>query len=274
MRHSYAKFRHSYAQPRHSYAKFRHTYANFRHSYARPHHSNANFRHLYAIVVVVSSSSSVAVQFLLSLLVTSNLDLFVRTMTTALHVGACCDYPNTIIYTGVGRDFVEVYEWQRYWPLGGLVWPFDSMTRRPGYLPLDYNGLHCHLLASGRPYWVGRVFKGNGGLDLHIQFQGGTRVYHLRLEYPGPLIDSGAADDCYPRPRDWYMAMRARYRGLSWVAAEYYDTFPDLQPVTSASSAMAADPLWAPGEEEDGSNAIMLYQTGVTDERDVSDGLR
>ena len=196
-------------------------------------------------------------------------------MTTAYcHVAALCDGRKTIIYSGVGRHLVEVFEWQRYWPLGALVWPFDSMTRRPGYLPLDYDGLLYYLLSSGQPYWIGRVFKGYGGLDMHILVHGGCRVYHLRLEYPGPVVDSGAADDSYPGPRDWYMAARARYRGQSWATADYYDTFPDLQPVTSASSAMAADPLWVPGEEDDESDAIMLAYTGVTDERDVPDGLR
>ena len=199
-------------------------------------------------------------------------------MTTAYcHVAARCDGRKTIIYSGVGRNLVEVFEWQRYWPLGALVWPFDSMTRRSGYLPLDYDGLLYYLLSSGQPYWIGRVFKGYGGLDMHILFHGRCRVYHLRLEYPGPVVDSGDDDDSYLGPRDWYMAARARYRGQSWTIEDYYDIFPEWRPATSACSvvdgaprpAMAADPLWVPRDEDDESDAIMLYQTGVTDERDV-----
>ena len=126
----------------------------------------------------------------------------------------------TEVLSTMRPEVVEVHHWS--YPIGCFWWPMDSMTRRSGDLSLDYDGMLPHLHASGRYWWLARIYKSYTGLlSMYIRFAHQDRVYHYILDYPPEHVASGVHYDSYPQPRDFYLARRAIMTKRSWTLAEY-----------------------------------------------------
>ena len=168
------------------------------------------------------------------------------------------DY-NTTVYSTIAKNLFEKYSWHR--PIQAFDLPMDTMSRHRGYESMTENELLARLRASGRTYWIGRVYRnyestrgGANELDLHIHFKGDDNTYHYVLHMPDVVVEAEATtmghpnihdDDPYPAPCQWYLATTKTYVGIKPDA-----NFGTIAPV-SEDGAIAAEAPDAEGAPMD-----------------------
>ena len=140
-----------------------------------------------------------------------------------VYVGACVRADGfTEVLCSTRPGCVEVYDWEV--PIGAFSWPMKQLTRRSGTRNVDYDGMLEYLRASGRYYWIARIFKSQTGLlDMHIRWAYVDYVCYYILEFPAEHVSVRADFSGWPQPRDFYLAVRAIDTGVKWTIDEYGD---------------------------------------------------
>ena len=140
----------------------------------------------------------------------------------------------TIVRSTMRPNVMEQYRWMR--PFYAFDFPMDSMTRDPGLISMSYDELETMLETAGEPYWIGRVYRNydsdsgrSNDLDFYVRWFRDELFHHYLLHMPTIVQEAEAsightenvhADDPYPAPSQWYMAVSRSYV-RSYTMAEY-----------------------------------------------------
>ena len=140
----------------------------------------------------------------------------------------------SMVRSSIRPGVMQAWEWDQ--PIGGFALPMDSMTQLPGLVNQTYDEFRAELSATPEPWWIARIYGNYArNLDAYVRFCDDPDAEHLyELFLPPMVVDDNArdADDNYPQPNLWNLAVSKKWR--------YRQTDEEWTALYGASS-MAAD---------------------------------